>query len=37
MHEYDDVDLIAVWETVHVDLPAVVSALQGVIPLEEKA
>jgi len=37
IHEYDDVDLIAVWDTVHINLPAVVSTLQHVVPPEEKS
>jgi uncharacterized protein with HEPN domain len=37
IHEYDGVDLIAVWDTVRIDLPAIISALQNAIPPEEKA
>lgn len=37
IHEHDDVDLIAVWDTVHINLPSVVTTLQHVVPPEEKA
>ncbi len=37
IHEYDGVDLITVWDTVHIDLPAIISTLQSVIPPEKKA
>jgi uncharacterized protein with HEPN domain len=37
IHEYDGVDLITVWDTVRIDLPAIISALQSSIPPEERA
>jgi len=37
IHEYDGVDLVTVWDTVHIDLPAIIAALQSAIPPEEKA
>jgi len=36
IHEYDDVDLSLVWDTVQIDLPALVSALQRIVPQKEK-
>ena len=36
IHEYDDVDLSLVWDTVQIDLPALVSALERIVPQKEK-
>ena len=35
IHEYDDVDLTIVWETVQFDLPNLIASLEPVIPAEE--
>ena len=35
IHEYGDVDLSIVWDTLVVDVPAVVVALEGLFPGEE--
>ena len=35
IHEYDDVDLAIVWDTVENDLPRLVALLEPVIPPEE--
>ena len=32
IHEYDRVDVAVVWETVTRDLPALIAALEGVVP-----
>jgi len=38
LHEYDDVDLYTVWETVHTDLPPLIDAIEGILQtLEDKA
>ncbi len=31
IHEYDDVDLVIVWETVHNDLPPLIDALDKIL------
>lgn len=31
IHEYDDVDLVIVWETVHNDLPQLIDSLEKII------
>ncbi len=31
IHEYDDVDLVIVWETVHNDLPPLIDALEKIL------
>lgn len=31
IHEYDDVDMVIVWETVHDDLPTLVDALEKIL------
>lgn len=35
IHEYDDVDLAIVWDTVQNDLPRLIASLEPVIPPEE--
>jgi uncharacterized protein with HEPN domain len=35
IHEYDDVDLAIVWDTVKNDLPRLISLLEPIIPPEE--
>ena len=35
IHEYDDVDLAIVWDTVENDLPRLIALLEPVIPPEE--
>ena len=35
IHEYDDVDLTVVWDTVQNQLPALISAIQAEVPPEE--
>ena len=37
IHEYDDVDLAVVWDTVQDDLPLLIAELEKVIPPEEPA
>ena len=37
IHDYDDVDMAIVWETVQNDLPALISALEKLIPPEDQA
>ena len=32
VHEYDDVDLDEVWETLKTDVPRVIAALEGIEP-----
>lgn len=34
IHEYDDVDLPIVWDTVRNDLPALIAALERIVPKE---
>lgn len=34
-HEYDDVDLDIVWDTVKIDLPRLIALLEPSIPQEE--
>lgn len=31
IHEYDDVDMVIVWETVHNDLPPLIDALEKIL------
>jgi uncharacterized protein with HEPN domain len=35
IHEYDDVDLSIVWDTVRIDLPALINALEPLVPVNE--
>lgn len=35
IHEYDGVDMDIVWDTVQSDLPKLISALEGILPLAE--
>jgi uncharacterized protein with HEPN domain len=35
IHQYDDVDLTIVWDTVQTDLPPLIAALKQIIPPEE--
>ncbi len=35
IHEYDDVDLTIVWDTVQNDLPSLVALLEPLIPPEK--
>ncbi len=35
IHQYDDVDLSIVWDTVHNDLPPLIAALEQIVPPEE--
>ena len=37
IHNYDDVDMAIVWETVEKDLPALISAVEKLIPSEDEA
>lgn len=37
IHEYDGIDLTIVWDTVQSDLPALVAALEGIVPPDEEA
>jgi uncharacterized protein with HEPN domain len=32
IHEYDDVDMVIVWDTVKKDIPALISAIEKVLP-----
>jgi uncharacterized protein with HEPN domain len=34
IHDYDDVDMVIVWETVQNDLPPLMSALENILPPE---
>ncbi len=34
IHEYDDVDLAIVWDTVQTDLPPLVATLEKIVPPE---
>ena len=34
IHDYDDVDMVIVWETVQNDLPPLISALESTLPPE---
>ena len=36
IHNYDDVDFEIVWDTVQRDLPKLVSAIERILPAEEK-
>jgi uncharacterized protein with HEPN domain len=36
IHEYDDVDLVIVWDTVQNDLQPLVAALEEVVPSQEE-
>ena len=35
IHEYDDVDLSIVWDTVRIDLPALINAIEPLVPVAE--
>ncbi len=35
IHEYDDVDLEIVWDTVQLDLPPLIAALEKIVPPDE--
>lgn len=35
IHEYDDVDLSIVWDTVKIDLPALIKAIEPLVPVNE--
>ena len=35
IHEYDDVDLTIVWDTVQADLPPLIAALEKIVPPDE--
>lgn len=35
IHEYDDVDLSIVWDTVRIDLPALINAIEPLVPVNE--
>ena len=35
IHEYDDIDLSIVWDTVRIDLPALINALEPLVPVNE--
>jgi len=35
IHQYDDVDLSIVWDTVQTDLPPLIAALEQIVPSEE--
>ena len=37
IHEYDDIDLVIVWDTVQNDLPRLVAALEEVVPPRQEA
>ena len=37
IHDYDDVDMAIVWETVQNDLSALISALEKLVPPEDEA
>jgi len=37
IHDYDDVDMAIVWETVQNDLAALISALEKLVPPEDEA
>ena len=37
IHEYDDVDLVIVWDTVQNDLQRLIAALEEVVPPHEEA
>jgi uncharacterized protein with HEPN domain len=37
IHDYDDVDMAIVWETVEKDLPALISAVEKLVPSEDEA
>ena len=37
IHEYDDIDLVIVWDTVQNDLPRLIAALEEVVPPHEEA
>lgn len=36
IHEYDDIDLVIVWETVHNDLPPLIDSLQKILDAWEE-
>ena len=35
IHDYNDVDMVIVWETVQNDLPPLISALESILPPEK--
>lgn len=35
IHEYDDVDLSIVWDTVRIGLPALINAIEPLVPVAE--
>ena len=35
IHEYDDVDLSIVWDTVKIDLPALIKVIEPLVPVNE--
>ena len=35
IHEYDDVDLSIVWDTVKIDLPTLIKAIEPLVPVNE--
>ena len=37
IHEYDDVDLTIIWDTVQRDLPLLIEAIEKVVPPEESS
>ena len=37
IHDYDDVDMAIVWETVQNDLPPLISALEKLVPPKDEA
>ncbi len=37
IHEYDDIDLVIVWDTVQNDLSQLVAALEEVVPPHQEA
>ncbi|MCA1780519.1 MAG: DUF86 domain-containing protein [Xanthomonadaceae bacterium] len=36
IHDYFDVDLELVWEVVHVEIPALIKTLEGLVPPEDE-
>jgi uncharacterized protein with HEPN domain len=36
IHEYDDIDLAIIWDTVQNDLPSLTALLEPIIPSEEE-
>ena len=35
IHDYNDVDMVIVWDTVHNDFPTLISALERIVPAED--